>query len=75
MELGGASGTYEGEKKCVQDIGGENWDHLESLGVTEWVILKRILKKQHGLAWNEFMCNRITINGRVAVNTKMKLQI
>lgn len=75
MELGGASGTYEGEKKRIQDIGGENWDHLESQGVTEWVILKRILKKQHGLAWIGFMCNRITINGRAAVNTKMKLQI
>ena len=33
-------------------------DDIEDLGLDGWIILQRILKKQDGREWTEFLCCR-----------------
>jgi hypothetical protein len=46
--MAGACVGYGEEESCTQDFGGEirkEREHLQNLGVDEWVILKCIMKK------------------------------
>jgi len=48
VEMGGTCGTYGGEEKCIEGLGGETWqerDLLVYLGLQGRIILKWILKK------------------------------
>jgi hypothetical protein len=45
-EMGGACTKYGGEKRCIQDFGGER-DQLKEPGVDESIIFRRIFRK-----WN-----------------------
>jgi hypothetical protein len=44
--MGGESGTYGGEERCIQGFGGETWGKtMDDLGVDVRVILNWIFKK------------------------------
>jgi hypothetical protein len=56
--MGGACGTYGGQKRRIQNAGKEKLsegDHTEYVGVYGRIILKQIFKKWKGVAWNELV--------------------
>lgn len=53
--MGGVCVTNKGKEKCIQDFCGETWrggGHMEDLVVCGRIILKCMLLKLDGRAWN-----------------------
>jgi hypothetical protein len=56
-EIGGACGRYDGQKRCIQDFGGETRrkNHLEDPDVDATIEIKWIFKKWDGEEWTGLM--------------------
>jgi hypothetical protein len=61
-EMGRTCGIYGKQERCIQGFCGGDLrerDHFEDLDVDGRTILKWILKKLHGGAWNGLICLKI----------------
>jgi len=65
--MGGASGTYGEQERCIYDLGGDlrRGDHLEDLEVYENIILNWICKGRGGGEWTGLLQLRIETSVRL----------